>query len=261
VIYYLAASVISNEQIVSNYWRLVLKAPPLSKKFQPGQFVALQCTPKREPLLKRPLGIYSADPGKGTITLIYKVVGEGTKCLTTIVPGNSLTLLGPLGNGFNLKEDEKKIILVAGGLGMVSLFPVLKKIRQTRKKVEIFIYWGADSQNHFFLEKDLIGLGLKNIRLATDDGSRGYHGLITELFARDLRHFSGGMIFACGPTPMLSKVAQLSKKYRLAAQVSLEARMACGWGVCQGCVVATVNGYKKVCDEGPVFEAGEIIWP
>jgi dihydroorotate dehydrogenase electron transfer subunit len=177
-------------------------------------------------------------------------------------PGDILDIIGPLGNGFSLKKG--RAIIVAGGVGVAPLVFLAEKLISLRAKsselrAEVLI--GAKTKNHILCEKEFKDLGL-NVTIATDDGSRGFKGRVTEALDYLLRAKSRELptIYACGPAPMLKAVSAIAKKHKIPAQLSLEAHMACGIGACLGCVVKTTQGFKRVCKEGPVFGSQELIW-
>lgn len=252
----LKARIIENFEVAPGYWQIILKAPAIAKSFSAGQFIQIKCSSNLNPLLPRPFSIYQGDRQKGTVTIVYKIVGQGTQQLATAKKGDFLNVLGPLGRGFELNKNDKKIAIVAGGLGILPFFSLAKK-----SSAQLEIFWGAATKSHFFCKDDYCLKNVKKFHLATEDGSIGYQGIVTAALKNYLKkNRSLDKILACGPVPMLKKIAQISRQFKIPAQVSLEALMACGFGVCMSCVVETKSGYKKVCEDGPVFEAGEIIW-
>lgn len=246
---------------------MTLEAPGIARAARPGQFVMLQVHGGRDPLLRRPMSVCRA-PGasRRRVEILYKVVGEGTRRLSRQPVGVRLAALGPLGNGFRLPAgrrggEEPPPLLVAGGVG-IAIFPFLAEALRARGARPLLLYGARTS-------RDLVGLDLfrsrgVDVRLATEDGSRGTKGFVTAL----LEPLLGGAgprpaIFACGPTPMLRAVGALALERGAPCQLALESQMPCGIGVCLGCVVACPGDasgpiYRRVCTEGPVFEAGEV---
>jgi dihydroorotate dehydrogenase electron transfer subunit len=207
--------------------------------------------------LGRAVGAASAASPR--IEILYRVVGRGTTLLSEARPGQSISLLGPLGHGFPIEPSAAPALLVGGGTGSASLFELAKALAALGRPVSVLL--GAAS------EPDLIGLrdfACLDVELvcATEDGSRGYQGLVTEPLAERLAASApGSAVFACGPSPMMRAVAELAEAQGAPCFVSLENPMACGFGVCLGCAVPRrEGGFSLVCRDGPVFEAGEIDW-
>ncbi len=199
--------------------------------------------------------------------LLYEVVGQATEILSHRKPGEHLDVIGPLGNGFNLTPNTYNLtpILVAGGMGVAPLLFLAEKLvksQVTSHKPQAVVLIGSKTKDQIICEKEFKDLGY-DVKIATDDGSRGFKGKVTDLlrsFLRTTNDERRTTIYACGPKPMLKEINRVSKKYNIPAQVSLEEHMACGIGVCLGCVVNTKEGFKRVCKEGPVFSGNEIIW-
>jgi dihydroorotate dehydrogenase electron transfer subunit len=187
-------------------------------------------------------------------------------------PDQELALLGPLGNGFRIPADTRTALIVAGGMGIAPVRGLIDYLANSECE-EVHLFVGAKTAPHILFERRFQEMNI-SVKVATEDGSAGYHGLVTDLFSRwlDTHHSldkDGAICFACGPTPMLKAVAGITARNRLPCQVSLEARMACGIGVCLGCVVPLHNqhhkngaseAYGRVCLEGPVFDAKDIAW-
>jgi len=242
---------------------LVLQAPKITKESLPGQFLNIKVNDAYEPLLRRPLSIHRV---KGAnIELLYEVVGRATQVLSHRKPGEYLDVIGPLGNGFTLNTNHKTLnILVAGGMGVAPLIFLAEKlmeIKDQNAKIKNLILLGAKSKNEILCEREFQELGCE-MQVSTDDGSRGFKGKVTDLLRNLVSsiEYRVSSIHACGPRPMLKEISRISKKYNIPSQVSLEEHMACGIGACLGCVVNTKDGFKRVCKEGPVFNADEIIW-
>jgi dihydroorotate dehydrogenase electron transfer subunit len=220
----------------------------------------LRVSQNLDPILARPFGI-SAVIGKGAIELYYRVVGRGTSLLATVPEGHSLAVHGPLGNGFPLPEKGVTPLLVAGGSGFPPLlFFAARNGRQARlfagsRDKECLPPAGAMKE---FRSR------VKVIHYATEDGSRGTCGFVTDALAGYLAGLPVGerpVIYACGPRAMLAAVSTLASEHAVPCYVSLEERMACGLGVCMGCSVAVRSGgYRRVCREGPVFDSRDIDW-
>ncbi len=223
--------------------------------------------------LRRPFSICVAK--NKTFSIFFKVVGPGTDILSQKKEGDVLNIIGPLGCGYFLSSLPSPLspIFVAGGTGIASLFFLAKRVTNHKPRATIFI--GAKTKKEIFFKKELEKNGCKVIA-STDDGSYGHKGYISDVFSRYLSTIHYPLftaVYACGPRPMLKKIAETSEKYKLKCYVSLEEKMACGVGACMGCVVKTristdmktqINTadfeYKRVCKDGPVFDADEIIW-
>lgn len=251
--------------------RLVFHSPELAACAKPGQFVHVLCGSLYDPLLRRPFSIHDADADSGLISLLYEVRGRGTALLAEKLPGEILDVLGPLGNGFVLPESgDQPVLLVGGGMGVAPLKFLSRAIIGSIGADCLSFNFGArTAEMHVCLEDFRCACPDAESRLsiATDDGSLGEHGFVTDLLAKRVNGLSepkSALVYACGPTPMLRAVARIAKEHDLACQVSLEAKMACGVGACMGCVIKVRSGddfrYVRVCKEGTVFDAHEVIW-
>lgn len=253
------AKILSNEQVTPDHYVLSFAAKKAAKTTTPGQFFSVRVKNSLNPLLRRPFGAHKINAG--IIEILYKVVGKATKILSTRKKGETLDVLGPLGNGFDLKpstiSQKPLAILVAGGHGVAPLYALAEKL-QNPKAVII----GAKTKNHLVGAKEFRKLGV-SVSVATEDDTEGHKGLVTDLLEKHIRttiDHRQSTVYACGPKPMLKAIAELAGKYDIPCRVSFEEYMACGIGTCLGCPVKTHNGYKLVCKDGPVFDAKEIIW-
>ncbi len=237
--------ILENIEIAQNTFSLKIDNPNLFDALA-GQFFMVRINGFNYPLLRRPFSI--ADFNENYIEIIYRVVGEGTKILTKKKAGEFIDILGPLGNGFSDIGTGKKIFLVGGGIGVAPLI-YLKNVIESQYRLPYKAYFGFN-----FKEEIYVDFG----EIATMDGSVGFNGNVVDLVEKELDENS--IVFACGPTLMLKRLAYVCYDKNCKMQVSLESRMACGIGVCLGCVVETQDGYKKVCDNGPVFDYREIVW-
>jgi dihydroorotate dehydrogenase electron transfer subunit len=257
-IYQGKAKIVKQQKVGETFYHLCVESAAVAKFAVPGQFAMLKVAAGDEPLLRRPISIHSVS-GK-TVEFLYDVVGKGTEILSGARVGESIDIIGPLGAGFSLVPGPA--IVVAGGIGVAPLFFLAQKLVKMKKTVTVLI--GGRTKTHVLCAKDFKALGCV-VKIATDDGSGGHHGRVTELLEVVLSKPSAmshepRAIYACGPHPMLKALAQVAQRKGVSAQVSLETHMACGIGACLGCVVNTVSGFKRVCKEGPVFGAREIIW-
>ena len=264
--YDIPARIVRHQALNPDHFLMTLRAPAIARAARPGQFVMLQVREGRDPLLRRPMSIYRRLPG-GNLQVLYKVVGEGTGHLSRQRPGTLLKTLGPLGNGFRIAaatggSAAPRPVMVAGGIG-IAIFPFLaERLARARRPLLLF---GARRR------RDLVARGFFRprgigVRVATEDGSAGLRGFVTQLLEPILRDANEGAkveLFVCGPTPMLRAVGELARRSGAPCQLALESHMPCGIGVCLGCVVAgpaDASGptYRRVCTEGPIFEAAEV---
>ena len=256
------AKIIANQQLNSQDYRLIVSAPQITEQAQPGQFLHLQCGDGLTPLLRRPFGIHSYDRDRGELAVLYRVVGKGTEQLLKRRPGQEIDMLGPLGNGFDLTNPAAKVVLVAGGIGIAPLLPLAEELIELDK--EVLLLLGAANELELLCLAEIERLPLQ-LKVATIDGSLGYQGYVTEMLA-ELLTDNYGQVFACGPEAMLAAVQEITLKAGVEAQLSLEKRMGCGTGACLSCVckvkVQQESGfeYQRVCSEGPVFKADEVIF-
>lgn len=254
------SKIISNARIKNKYFKLCIHAPTIAMLVRPGQFMQLKVSESDGPLLRRPFSIHRVK--KARVEILYEVIGYGTEILSQRKVGEYLDIIGPLGNGFDYGAPGTKHqapLLVAGGMGVAPLLFLGEQLAKRHTPYVIAdarVLIGAKTKNQILCEKEFKSLGY-DVKIATDDGSRGFKGKITDLLKDFLPK---SPLYACGPRPMLKEIAMLSKKYKISAQISLEEHMACGIGACLGCVVKTKSGYQRVCKEGPVFDAGQIIW-
>lgn len=252
----LDALILERTVLSPGYYRYQLLAPEIAALAKPGQFIQILTAAEgaRDPILARPISIYRIDRTLGSIWLMVKTVGRGTRQLTARQSGEIISIWGPAGNGFSDLRAAGSVALIAGGIGMPPLFGLAEAI--SGKDFTLF-YGGRRAAD--LLELDAWARLKIPVRTATDDGSHGHHGPITHLVERELATESYDYLVACGPRPMLRAVRELALKYHLAGELSLEAHMACGVGACLGCSCATAKGgYKRVCVDGPVFAVDEV---
>ena len=260
------AKIVYSKRIKDNYFKSILSSPRIALGALPGQFVNIKVNECHELLLRRPFSIHRVNGPN--IGILYEVLGKGTQILAQKKPGEYLDIIGPLGNGFNYRiaySVQRTAILVAGGIGVAPLLFLAEQLIKRNTQYAIrntLVLIGAKTKKQILCEKEFQKLGC-DVKIATDDGSEGFKGKVTELLKKILRLAISNKrlaIYACGPRPMLKEIANISQKYNIPAQISLEEHMACGIGACLGCVVNTKNGYQRVCKEGPVFAADKIVW-
>jgi len=301
------AAVLSNRQFGEHFYKLKLEFSGVGAKsfatFRPGQFVQIDASTaalppldkipghlldasKRNILLRRPFSFADVTAGvnKTTAELLYRVLGPATLRMTTLSVGHHLNVIGPLGNGFSIPPNKKLALLVIGGMGAPPLQYLAKVLSVEHPDIEVAAFVGAKtardlpfegkadsiSKHLGFSIPDFSKHGIESF-IATDDGSAGFHGLVTDCLKKWLSERAnldrdGTIIYACGPDAMLAQVAQIARDRKIDCQVSTEQIMACGIGICQSCAVeCIVNGssetvYKLCCKDGPVFDSREVVF-
>ncbi|MFA5063297.1 MAG: dihydroorotate dehydrogenase electron transfer subunit [Candidatus Omnitrophota bacterium] len=261
----LKAKILAQTKIKGNCWHCELNAPQVARSSLPGQFINIRVGDNLDPFLRRPISIHSVSGTKASI--LYEVVGKATEILTQKKKGDFLDVIGPLGSGFNYpkpKTQNPKPILVAGGMGVAPLIFLagkLTEVESKKSKVKTLVLIGAKSKEHLLCVQEFKKLGCA-VKIATDDGSAGFKGKVSDLLKYLLStiDYRLSTIYACGPKPMLKAVADISNERQISAQLSLEEHMSCGIGACLGCVVKTKDGLKRACKEGPVFLAKDLVW-
>jgi len=246
--------VTSREEIAPGIFVLRFRSPAIARQCRPGQFVNIRSDASFVPLLRRPFSISDVD--KDEIEMLFNVVGKGTQILSRKIAGDEVDLIGPLGRPFDCSRTATHAMLVGGGLG-VAPFPFLTRaLIAEGHRVTSFV--GARTADQ------VISRNIKNCHVATDDGTKGFHGTVVELLRCFLEKESvdNVQIYGCGPAAMMRALSNLAHEKKVRCVVSLEGDMACGIGICQGCPVERREGEKKyslVCTEGPVFDCEEIV--
>jgi dihydroorotate dehydrogenase electron transfer subunit len=255
------AIVVEHQDIQGGYKLLVMEAGGIAGKVQPGQFVHVRVPHLGESVLRRPFSVFRAE-GR-TLSILYKDVGRGTRTLKYLRPGESISLIGPLGHGFPGLTAGHYPVIVAGGYGMAALYLTAKTL-----PVKGVAFFGGRSAQDILCVKDFEALGW-DVRVTTEDGSLGRKGIVTEALDAWWKESGAGKkpeIFSCGPTGMLRAVSGRAIERGWKAWVSVDEKMGCGVGACLTCVVKikdeTSNGWKwaRSCREGPVFECRDIVW-
>ena len=235
--------ILSNTPLTENVFKMVLKGD-ISQITAPGQFVNI----KLDGLyLRRPISVCDVDGD--SLTIIYKVVGKGTKQMSQMQEGK-LDVLTGLGNGYDLSAAGDKPVLLGGGVGVPPMYLLAKKLITQGKQVKVIL--GFNTKNEVFYEEEFKALGA-DVTVTTVDGSYGLKGFVTDAL-KDLEYT---FFYTCGPEPMLKAVYKASTT---SGQMSFEKRMGCGFGACMGCSCKTITGYKRICKEGPVMRKEEILW-
>ncbi len=242
----------------SGYRYLRLAAPAIVAAAQPGQFVHLRVPGLETSALRRPFSIYNAQDG--VLELLYKQVGRGTAAMSAIKVGETVEVMGPLGHGFPVKCSGKAL-LVGGGFGVAPLYFLARLLKE--RGVEVKLYVGGRTSNDLLELDRFRSLGVE-IATATNDGSSGVKGLVTDPLDDDLASFYESKqvfeIFACGPDPMLKAVAMRATGTGSKGWISMDRHMVCGVGACYACIQKTVRGNSRCCIEGPVFAASDLVF-
>lgn len=238
-----------------NYLLTIEPLDPISEP-SPGQFYMVGTGNSFDPLLKRPFSYFRKTAQ--AIQFLYTVKGKGTAQMKALKPGDGMQLIGPLGTGYPKPPKGYIPLLIAGGIGIASLFSLAECL--TKKPSLIY---GSRCKDDLLILNELEKLG-SEIITCTDDCSFGREGMVTDVLTNFLASPSSKgtsyMIYACGPKPMLAAISQIALDKHIKGYVSLEENMACGFGACLGCSVKTGKGYKRVCKEGPVFPIEDIVW-
>ena len=236
----------SNERIAAKTYRMVLEGDT-SDFTAPGQFANVAVEGK---FLRRPISV--CDYSEGSLTLLYDVVGDGTRQMSEMKPGTTLNLLTGLGNGFSTVAESRRPVLVGGGIGVAPLLNLAKALRRAGKEPEIIL--GFNTSADVVLEKEFKDMRFGTV-VTTADGSYGLKGFVTD--APGLKEGTYDYFYACGPMPMLRALCGIPV---ITGELSLDERMACGFGVCMCCSLETRDGAKRICKDGPVFKKEELIW-
>lgn len=259
------ATVVLNEMIAPAYGRVRLSCDAGFTKARPGQFVMIGFPGAIDPLLRRPFSIHrlvSGEDGFQGIEVLYKVVGKATRRLSQVACGGVLSLLGPLGRGFQVPPGIERLYCVAGGFGVAPFVFLMEWLqRQTFPPAELQVFLGGRGKADLLCISDFEQLGVP-VRLTTDDGSCGDQCRVTDPFAEALAQRPPDLVLACGPKAMLACVLGIVRAYRVPCQVSIEAMMACGMGACLGCAVEgrrDPGRYLHACVDGPVFDADAVV--
>lgn len=279
------AEIVEHEPMARNTWRMRLRCPEIARRILPGQFFMIRVPGRSDPLLGRPFALYDVfgnTDGPEGVDFGYVVVGKLTSLLTSLGIGEKVEIWGPLGNGFP-PPPEGHLIIAAGGIGQTPFLAVIREALKRReygdpaRKVvrppsKITLCYGVRSAEYLAGVDEFQKEGI-DVRIATDDGSAGHHGFVTDLVKQIVGRPSSGedqlsdrtTIICCGPEPMMNAVSQLAESAKVPCWLSLETPMACGFGACFSCVarIKQADGewdYRRVCVEGPVFPADKVVF-
>lgn len=255
------AKLLEKIKLKENIYHFKVEAPEMVDIAKPGHFIEIRVSKNTEPFLRRPISIHNMDKEKGILEFIFQVKGEGTKILSEKNIGETIDIIGPLGNGTFEYENYQNIAIIGGGIGVFPLYELAKSAKKNNRNVNIYL--GFRSKDFVLLEDEFKSVS-DNFILTTDDGSYSQKGFAINFLEKDIDSGKIDSIYACGPLPMLKAVRKLAIDKNIPCQISLEERMGCGLGVCLGCAVKTAKSPKEapeywhVCKGGPVFEAKDV---
>jgi dihydroorotate dehydrogenase electron transfer subunit len=267
------AEVRENICLARDTYRIRIEAPSLARSIRPGQFIMLRLADRSDPLLGRPFALYDTVLDDGgvpvAVDVVYLVIGKATRLMAQLRAGEHLEVWGPLGNGFPAFANLEHIGLVAGGIGQTPFLALARQLLggrgyggdpPRRTAALVSFYYGVRAASYFAGLDDFRTTGAA-VHLATDDGSSGFSGYVTELL---MQQRMPNHLVGCGPEPMLRALAKVASQHQVPCHVSLETPMACGLGICFSCVapVKTANGsdYRRVCVDGPIFDSATVDW-
>lgn len=243
--------VLENKELLKNYIYLIsIKLPKIAKEALPGQFLEIKTG--ESPLLRKPISLFNVDKKEGIVSLLYRVRGKGTKNMSKLKKNREIDIVGSLGNGFTVNLKNKRTILVGGGIGIAPLYYLGKELTKRGNKVKYILGYNCKEDSYaidIFAKQN-------EVEISTMDGSLGCKGHVGSILDNlDMEKYD--MIYGCGPKPMLKYLKKFENIMPL--ELSLEAYMGCGLGVCLSCVCKKTDGsYGRVCKDGPVFKGNEV---
>ncbi len=271
---------VANEDIIDGHRVITCVAPPIAAAARPGHFVNILAGSGTDPFLRKPFSIYTVDRKRGEISILYAIVGGVTRAMTARKAGDEIDLVGPLGGRLFTPDTRPRVthIMVGGGYGVPPLVFLARELRATDPAVSTLFLMGARRSDLLLCDAELLNEGF-DVRVTTEDGSRGTHGRVTDAldpillspYFSEPKHGTsetivesaagGCAVYCCGPAPMMRAVGDMCIGAGVPCQVSVEVPMPCGLGVCMGCVVDLTDGRRvRSCTDGPVFGAEEVIW-
>ncbi len=254
----LKEKIIQMSQLSSVIHKMTIQSEYIAQNASAGQFVNVKCSEGIQALLRRPISICSVDKDRNTVDIVFQVKGIGTEVLSRKQPGDAVDLIAPLGKGFEISKENKKIAVVGGGIGIFPLLYILKE----QQNVERTAFLGFRSKDYAVMT-DAFENASDKLYITTDDGSVGQKGLVVDQLEEYLKENKVDVIYTCGPFPMLKSVVEIADRHNTPCQVSMEQRMGCGIGACLVCACKTRLGdeweYSHVCKDGPVFWSHEVV--
>lgn len=248
-------SVVSNQKLCPKFWRMEIDAPVIKKQARPGQFVHIRVQDSLQPFFRRPFSIYRAQKH---IEIFYEAVGPGTKILSSKKPGDAVDVIGPVGKGFSLPpEGTRQIVMIGGGIGIAPFLFLSDQLKD--KGYDLLVLYGGRSGDHVYPMEEFKQNGC-SVFVATDDGSQGVKGRVSELFRHVEVDPRTTFIYTCGPNPMMAAVQAFARDNALRGEAACEEVMACALGACLGCSIKTTEGFRTVCYDGPVFDLQKVMF-
>ena len=260
-----SCEIIANDQLAGDVYRLTFYSEVISEEAKPGQFIHVRVCVQYDPLLRRPFSIHDMGRIANGVDVLYKAVGSGTRILASKQEGETVDVLGPLGRGFDFELAPRDSLVIAGGIGIAPFPFFVRQLTAVGRPVRVIAGWKTAEEIAGIEEIESFEIP---VEIATEDGSYGFKGTVTDLFEEQLKNTQsqsdGIALYACGPEAMLAKVARLARLHDFPCQLSIEERMACGIGACFGCAVPGIKkdqsdpDYRLVCKDGPVFDIDEV---
>ena len=245
----LIAEITKNLQLSDDTYLISLNCREVAQKALPGQFISILC---ENLILRRPFSIANVD--NDIVQIIYKIKGEGTQYISKLKTGNNLNIIGPLGKGFNITNNNS--LLIGGGVGIAPVMYLSKVLEE--KRIPYHLLAGFRSMI------DIPGLNKEKTSIVTEDGSSELSGIINNHLEEFINRYKPEKIYACGPEPVLKFIVNMTDKYNLEAEVALEKKFACGIGVCMGCTIQITENNeiknRQICKDGPVFDGKSVVW-
>lgn len=258
------AHILKNEYVGPKLYVMELMAPKIASMIEPGQFVHMKIPHAQAHVLRRPFSVYTQNTDMHTIEILYQTVGSGTECMARLRPdmGDDVELIGPIGHGWQPPVNAQRVLLVGGGVGAAPLYLLCERLVKTGVHTDVIL--GAQTKAALACYGRYKTISPASLHCATDDGTYERTGVCTSLVEEALEIANADRIYdyiaVCGPEPLMKAVSAMAKTAGIPCEVSLERRMACGVGACLSCVVDTVEGKKRSCVDGPVFNAKEVVW-
>jgi len=250
------SKVLEHRPLGGDFYLMALENPHVARQARPGQFLMVATCRPYGPLLRRPFGVMNVENKASRVWIYYEKVGRGTGDLSLVKTGDTLRVLGPLGNGFPTFSG-RRILLIAGGRGIAPLFFAARRLVSDNHLVLVY---GARSRSGLHLTDRIDRLKLAACHYCTEDGSRGRRGRVTDQLGELVARHRIDATLSCGPEVMFRALYRLRNQLPAENHLSAEARMGCGFGICHSCAVSTTDGYRKACTDGPVFPLEAIRW-
>lgn len=258
------ADILENACVGPELYLMTLSSPIIASTVEPGQFVHMKVPGREAHILRRPFSVYARRERAGTLEILYRTVGSGSAHMSTLEPEDEgVELIGPVGRAWRPPADVRRALLVGGGVGAAPLFMLAETLVEAEVRTDVVL--GAQTETELVCRRRYEALLASAPSCATDDGSFGRAGFCVSLVEESLAEARKtdtpyDYLAVCGPEPLMRIVADMAREQGVCCEVSLERRMACGVGACLSCVVDTVDGKRRACVDGPVFDADKVVW-